>query len=270
MALNATSGRICTALGALTAGALIPTAGVVACFLASTGVFGLAAALGVLVRPTHRAARSSERTRQTFGEALREAATLVLHLPEVRTLVLAAVACEIFAFSYQTAVPVFARDVLGAGAEGLGTLNAATSFGGAAALVLLAMVPARVPRRPVLGGIFVVYGASLVVLAPTTTVVTASAVLLVTGACAASFDVLQQTLLQLSVPEQQRGRAIGLWVLGIGSAPIGNLEMGALVALIGAPAALAVNGALVLVAAGLLVVFAPAYRHSLARGVRPG
>ena len=44
---------------------------------------------------------------------------LVSHLPEVRTLVIAAVACEIFAFSYQTALPVFARDVLGAGAEGL-------------------------------------------------------------------------------------------------------------------------------------------------------
>jgi MFS family permease len=161
---------------------------------------------------------------------------------------------------------VFARDVLGAGAEGLGTLTAAASFGGAAALVLLAMLPAHVPRRPVLGFVFVVYGASMLALAPTTSLLVASAALVITGACAASFDMLQQTLLQLAVAEEQRGRAVGLWVLGIGSAPVGNLEMGALVAGIGAPAALAINGALVLVAAGLLIALAPTYRLSL----RPG
>ena len=270
MALNATGTRICTALGALAAGVLIPTAGVPACFVGTSGLFVVAALMGVLVRPTHRARRAAGRPRPSFSQALGEAATLVFHVPEVRTLVLAAVACEIFAFSYQTAVPVFARDVLGAGAEGLGTLNAAAQFGGAAALVLLAMVPSRVPRRPVLGGVFVVYGLSMLVLAPSTSLVAASAALVVTGACAASFDMLQQTLLQLSVSEEQRGRALGLWVLGIGSAPIGNLEMGTLVAFIGAPMALAVNGALVLAAAGLLIVFAPAYRHSLARATDPG
>jgi MFS family permease len=265
MALNATSTRVCTAVGALAAGVLIPAASVMACFVATIVVFVLAAALSVLVRPAHRTRVARHRTRPTFTQALGEAVTLVFRLPEVRTLVLAAVACEIFAFSYQTAVPVFARDVLGAGAEGLGTLTAAASFGGAAALVLLAMVPSRIPRRPVLGAVFVVYGASMLALAPTTNLFAASAALVVTGACAASFDMLQQTLLQLAVSEDQRGRAVGLWVLGIGSAPLGNLEMGALVAFLGAPAALAINGTLVLVAAALLILLAPAYRRVLTR-----
>jgi hypothetical protein len=88
----------------------------------------------------------------------------------------------------------------------------------------------------------------------------AAAALLVTGACAAAFDVLQQTLMQLAVPEAHRGRALGLWVLSIGSAPIGNLEMGALVATFGAPVALAVNGGLVLFSAGVLLSRAPLYR----------
>jgi MFS family permease len=261
MALNATSTRVCTALGALAAGALIPIAGVAACFVATTAVFVVAAALGLLVRPTRAQHAASKRTRASFSQALVEAATLALRLAEVRTLVLAAVACEVFGFSFMTAVPVFARDVLGAGAEGLGTLNAAASFGGAVAVVLLSVVPARVPRQPVLGIVFVIYGASMLVLAPSTTLAGAAVVLLVTGACAASFDLLQQTLLQLAVPEDLRGRAVGLWVLGIGSAPIGNLEMGALVSSIGAPAALAINGALVLLSAALLVLAAPAYRR---------
>jgi MFS family permease len=188
---------------------------------------------------------------------------LTVHVAEVRTLLLAAVACEIFGFSYQTAMPVFARDVLGAGAEGLGTLNAAASIGGAVAVVLLALVPGRVPRQPVLALVFIVYGVGLLVLAPSPTLALAAAALVIVGACAASFDVLQQTLMQLAVPESQRGRAVGLWVLGIGSAPIGNLEMGALVAGLGAPLALVINGALVVVAAMVLVVTAPAYRQTL-------
>jgi MFS family permease len=263
MALNATMTRLWLALGALAAGALIPFAGVPACFVATTAALVLAVLLGFPIRAAHRERRASPRPRPPFARSMAEAASLIVTVPEVRTLVLAAVGCEIFGFSYQTAVPVFARDVLGAGAEGLGTLNASASFGGAVAVVLLSLVPARVPRQPVLGVVFLVYGASMLVLAPSSTLLLASAALLVTGACAASFDVLQQTLLQLAVPEEQRGRAVGLWVLGIGSAPAGNLEMGALVAGIGAPAALAINGALVLIAATLLAVAAPAYRRVL-------
>ncbi|MBV9172198.1 MAG: MFS transporter, partial [Chloroflexi bacterium] len=250
-----------TALGALAAGLMIPTTGVSSCFLAATAVFVIAAVLGLAVRtsPVHSDAQTSHR-RPSFGQALAAAARLVFDTPEVRTLTVAAVVCEIFGFSYQSAVPVLARDVLGAGAEGLGTLNAASSLGGAAAVVVLSVLPARVPRERVLGLVFLMYGASMIALAPNTNLAAAAAALFAIGACAASFDVLQQTLIQLAVPEDQRGRAVGVWVLGIGSAPLGNLEMGSLVATIGAPRALALNGVLVLAGAGLLIAAAPAYR----------
>ena len=39
-------------------------------------------------------------------------------------------------------------------------------------------------------------------------------------------DVLHQSLLQLSVSNEQRGRAMGSWIVGIGSAPAGHLEVG--------------------------------------------
>jgi MFS family permease len=260
MALNATASRLSTALGALLAGALIPAAGVSAAFVVAAVGFAVAAGVGLLIRTTATGATVAHASRPTFVRAMRDALRLIGDIPEVRILVAAAVACEIFGFSYMTAVPAFARDVLGAGAEGLGTLNAATSLGGAVALVSLALVPGRIPRQPILGGVFLAYGASMLVVAPTRSLEVAAAALLVTGACAASFDVLQQTLMQFAVPEAHRGRAVGLWVLSIGSAPIGNLEMGAAVAAFGAPAALAVNGGLVLLAAVTLLICAPKYR----------
>jgi MFS family permease len=261
MALNATASRLAIALGALVAGALIPTAGVPAAFLATAMAFALAAAAGLLTSALASTAPAHDVTprgpRPAFGQALRDAVRLLGAVGEVRVLVVAAIACEIFGFSYQTAMPAFARDVLGEGANGLGTLNAATSLGGALGLVVLALVPGRIPRQPILGLVFVAYGLSILVVAPSTNLQVAAAALLVTGACAATFDVLQQTLIQLAVPEAQRGRAVGLWVLSIGSAPIGNLEMGAVVAVFGAPVALAINGGLVLLAAVVLLVRGP-------------
>jgi sugar phosphate permease len=156
-----------------------------------------------------------------------------------------------------------ARDVIGGGAEGLGMLSAATSIGGTLAVVLLSMLPRQAPREQIMSLVFVVYGVSMLTLAGTSSLVAAAAVLVVTGACAASFDLLQQTLLQLAVTEDQRGRAVGVWVLGIGSAPIGHLEMGTLVAALGAPSALMVNGLAVVVCALVLVTGAPLYRWSI-------
>ena len=49
---------------------------------------------------------------------------------------------------------------------------------------------------------------------------------------------------------------------GIGSAPLGHLEMGSLVAAFGSPLALAGNGCVVLVAAAVLLAGSPGYRWS--------
>ncbi|HEU5097702.1 MAG TPA: MFS transporter, partial [Roseiflexaceae bacterium] len=195
-----------------------------------------------------------------FSHALRDAARLLVDMPAVRTLMIAGVVCEVFAFSHMTAVPLFAQDVLRVSAEGLGTLNASQSIGGAIAVALLSLLPDKTPRQPLLGAIFLLYGLAIVALGLTRELVLAAAVLVVIGVCAGAFDVLQQTLIQLAVPDAQRGRAVGLWVLGLGSAPIGHLEMGMLIAALGAPSALLINGAVTVAAAATLLVRVPAYR----------
>lgn len=260
MGLNALASRLCTALGAFAAGLLIPVVGVAPCYLVVAGAYVVSAAFILAIRVPATPRFTS--VRPPFRHAMREAARLIVDVPAVRTLFAAGVACEIFGFSYMTALPFVARDVLDAGAEGLGTLSAAAAIGGAVIVVLLTILPSRVRREPLMGAVFVVYGASLVALAATNSLAAAAMVMVVTGACAAAFDLLQQTLLQLAVPEHQRGRAVGVWVLGIGSAPIGHLQMGALVALAGAPTALIVNGVVVVIAAAILLARVPRYRWS--------
>ena len=69
-------------------------------------------------------------------------------------------------------------------------------------------------------------------------------------------------LLQQTVPEQQRGAAMGTWVVAIGFGPLGHLGIGALAAALGAPTALALFGA-------TLTAFSTlAWRHAPLRRTR--
>lgn len=258
LALNALAGRFASALGALVAGGLIAQIGTVPSYAVAAGIYGLTALLGASLRVAqeHRRIGEPPPFRQAFMDSIR----MVIDLPVVRTLIAVGLICEVFAFSHLSAIPLFAQDVLAAGPAGLGTLTAAVSIGGAIAVALLSLVPERIARQPLLGAVYVLYGLAIVGFALTRNLAVAAALLVITGFCAGAFDVLQQTLIQLAVPPEQRGRAVGLWVLSIGSAPIGHLEMGALAVALGVPAALLINGALTLVAAGWLLVRAPEYR----------
>ena len=83
---------------------------------------------------------------------------------------------------------------------------------------------------------------------------TLAAVVVVSGLAVAS-DILTQSMMQLSVANRLRGRAMGVWVLAIGVAPVGHIEMGALAVSIGVDGALFANGA-VLVAIGVFIALA--------------
>ncbi|MEO7911873.1 MAG: MFS transporter [Roseiflexaceae bacterium] len=258
LALIALAARFSGALGALGAGLLIPLVGVARCYLVIAAAYGLTAALVAALRVPQEHRRLVAPV--PFRQALRDAARLVIDVPAVRTLILAGLACEVFAFSHMSALPLFAQNVLATGPTGLGTLNAALSIGGASAVALLSLLPEKGRRKPLLSAIFLAYGLSILALAATRNLGLAAVVLVVMGFCAGAFDLLQQTLIQMSVPNEQRGRAVGLWVFSLGSAPIGHLEMGMLIATLSVPVALLINGALTVAAATMLLVRAPSYR----------
>lgn len=258
LALNALAGRFASALGALLAGLLIARLGIMSSYIIVALLYGSMIFLVLSIHVAQEHHRSADRP--AFRQALVESIRMVLEMPVVRTLIMVGLICEVFAFSHLSAIPLFAQQVLAAGPTDLGTLNAALGIGGALGVLLLSLVPERIPRKPLLGATYVLYGLAILGFARSQDIVLATLFLLITGFCAAAFDVLQQTLIQLAVPAHQRGRAVGLWVLSIGSAPLGHLEMGTLAAALGVPMALLINGALTVLAAILLLIRAPEYR----------
>ena len=72
------------------------------------------------------------------------------------------------------------------------------------------------------------------------------AILVLVNACASAVDTLYKTLMQSNVSNEERGRAMGSWVLSIGIAPVGHVGIGAMASAFGAPGALLVNGSILL------------------------
>ena len=164
---------------------------------------------------------------------------------------------EVLGFAHQALLPSLARDVLHTGPEGLGALNAARAIGG---IVGLALASARGGGGAFFLGVLVTFGASLIVLGAAPYAVGLVGVFIVVtlvNACGALADLLAQSLLQLSVPHELRGRAGGAWVVAIGLAPLGQLQIGALASLFGVSVALGASGLALVVLAGATGVWFP-------------
>jgi hypothetical protein len=243
-------------LGSLGVGAVIARFGAGAAYLVvAVGFVGGALTLLPVVAPAVTAAAAPASvwrgTREFFVAMGRERVLLVL-------MILTAGA-EILGFAHQALLPSLARDVLGTGPGGLGALYAARSVGGILGLVL------ATARGGAGGGAFFLavlatFGGGLVLLGASPWVVGFAGVFVVltlVNACGALADILAQSLLQLSVPRALRGRAGGAWVVAIGLAPLGQLQIGALASLFGVSVALGLSGLGLIALAGAAALWFP-------------
>jgi MFS family permease len=243
-------------VGSLVAGGVIAHLGSGMAYLAVAGGYlGGTLALLPASAPEETRARAS-------GSLWRGVVDFVSDVGRDRTLLvlmLLVAGAEILGFSHQALLPSLARDILRVGPEGLGAMNAARSVGGIVALVAVST------RRPVEGGgvlllmVLASFGCSLIVLGMAPRFVGFAGVvivLIVANSAGALTDLLGQSLMQLSVPAHLRGRAGGAWVVAIGLAPLGQLQIGALASLFGVSLALGASGlALVALASGAAMLF---------------
>ena len=160
---------------------------------------------------------------------------------------------EVLGFTHMTLLPVFAKEVLHVGPAGLGYLTAVRQAGGLLGLALLANLRDYRRKGLLMFIIATGFGVGLMAFSVSAALVYFIIVLAAVNACAMAVDTLYKTLMQSNVPDEQRGRAMGSWVLSIGAAPVGHLGVGGLATALGAQGALLVNGA---VLAGISLVAA--------------
>jgi predicted MFS family arabinose efflux permease len=128
--------------------------------------------------------------------------------------------------NYSALPPIYAKDVYGGGPETLGLLLSAVGVGGIAGGFVSASL-GQLERRGLvqLAALFVM-GLSLIAFALSATLWVALFCLALSGFFEMIYLTTNQTLLQLSIPDELRGRVSGIVSLNAGLFPIGALIAG--------------------------------------------
>ncbi len=235
MALEALSISIGMALGTLAGGSAIQAIGVGKAYLIIAGL--LAGALIALVQ-SPRIARSTPAADATSPlAALRDGFALLGRHRTLVSILGVTAAVNFFFFSFNPLIQVLAKR-MGVGAAATGLL--ASMIGGGMMVSSLFIARFR-PRRQ---GLLYAGGsvAGMLLLAPMALIdlyPAALAVLLAAATGLGLFGALQATIVMQSVPDEVRGRALGLLSTAIGMLPPGMIALGELAEAVGAPAAIA-------------------------------
>lgn len=245
-------------IGSLLTGGLIAWQGPAAAFLA----MGLTYLAGVLLMyGLRRAGAAAPRQREPLLQNLLNYFRALKNNRVMLSLIISTAGAEILGFSHQALLPILAVEVLGVGAVGLGLLTA-FRFLGSALGVFAVVALERVRRRGLLLlTVIALFGLGQILLSQSPTFWVAVIFVVFINLMASATDILHHALMQFSVSNQERGRAMGSWIIGIGAAPLGQLEGGYLADATNARIALLVNGAALITLALLMGVILPRLRR---------
>ncbi len=160
-------------------------------------------------------------------------------------IVLGAISLDLFAVLLGGAtalLPVYARDVLHAGADGFGVLRSGPAIGAAVMAFALSRWPLhRHAGRRMFAGV-AIFGLSTLVFAVSRSLVLSLIALMILGAADMISVYVRQSLVQITTPDHMRGRVSALSGLFIGaSAELGEFETGVVARILG-PAGAAIFG----------------------------
>jgi MFS family permease len=163
--------------------------------------------------------------------------------------------------SVRALLPIYARDILVVGPQGLGLLYAAAAAGSLAGAVGFGVVGSvhHVGRWILIG--VAVYAISIVLFAYSQTLAISVALLVVSGIGDTTSAVLRATINQLATPDPLRGRMASINSIFTNSGPqLGQFEAGAVAALLGAERSVSLGGLLILFLVALTAMLFPNVR----------
>ena len=252
LALSGTQRHVATIVGPSLAGLLLARSGATLCYAVDAISWLVMLAALAMMRPLSQVAGGRGALSM---RALREGVEFVWTHPVILSMMALDFGQNFFG-SGRALLPIFARDILGVGPQGLGLLYSATSAG---ALVMGAVMSMRGPvRRP---GVWVlvsvcIYGVFTALFGMSHFFWLSFLMLAGAGAANTVSFVLRNTINQLVTPDEIRGRVTSVNSMFTNTGPqLGQFEAGALAAVIGPVGATALGGLLVTsIAAGLATI----------------
>jgi predicted MFS family arabinose efflux permease len=140
-------------------------------------------------------------------------------------------------------IAVLAKDALGVGAQGFSFALSAFGLGAVVGALLVSSLHAQWIRPKTVVATATSLAVLITLVALSTSYALSLFLLFLSGFTFVSSNVIGNTILQTTISDELRGRAVSIYALAFrGGAPIGSLLTGALVEHFGVQLALAING----------------------------
>jgi len=252
--IAATNQALAFASGPALAGVLIAAAGPASVYGAyACLIVGSLVGLGFL-----RPARHDPGVRSLGLRAVREGLRFVRHRP----VVLGCMTLDMFAVIFGGAaalLPIYANDILHVGPRGYGLLTSSLEIGALATSIVLTALPPIVRAGRALTIAVAVYGLATVVFGMSRWFPLSVAAYMLVGVADQVSVVMRSTAIQLSTPDELRGRVSAINMMFIGASnQLGAAESGFVAALTSAPFAVVSGGIGSLVVLAVIATTLPA------------
>jgi MFS family permease len=254
VALNSTAFQIATIIGPALGGAVFYF-GVVSVYGTAACLIGLATFLNIQMHTKTTIVKRPLTLENLFAGIL---------FIKQRPVLLGAITLDLFAVLFASVIallPVYAKDILQVGPQGLGLLRCAPAIGAAGMSLLLAKVGLRSNAGRNLFISIIVFGVVTILFGLSENAYFSFFLLMLLG-CADMVSVYVRThLMQMNTPDDMRGRVASVNMLFITTSnELGDFESGAMAAWLGTVPAVIVGGVLSVVVAGLIAWRVPSLR----------
>lgn len=250
IALNSAAFNAARIIGPASAGLLIGYFGLSTCFYINALSF--VPVIFGLIRMTFKE-QKKEAMPGSVKENILEGLRFIKNEPKVYTIITLVAIISLLGIPYITLMPVFARDILKIGPTGLGLLMSSAGVGALIGAVSLAFRPEINKKGLLAASAGIIFSISLVIFSLSRTLWLSLLILFIGGWGMISLMATANSLLQLSVPDNLRGRVMSSFALVfLGISPIGNLIIGWMAHGMGTPLAVTIGGVLCLVTIILL------------------
>ncbi|HEU4342316.1 MAG TPA: MFS transporter [Candidatus Binatia bacterium] len=168
---------------------------------------------------------------------------------------------SVFGMSYLILMPVFARDVLSVGSQGFGFLQSAGGAGALCGVLAVAyFAHSGAKGQQAIGGA-VIFGVLLIFFALSRSYALSLVLACALGIASQFYLTTINAILQVNLPDQLRGRVMGIYGLVWELMPVGGIIAGTIAEFAGAPVAVAVGGAFVALMALAVAILLPSVRR---------
>jgi MFS family permease len=246
VALNMSGVNVTRVLGPAIAGFLIPVIEVKGVYIMNLCLYSLALLVMTRVRrvPPPEDAKAS-----SVSKNLADGFRYVWSNRLVLILLVYGLVPLFLAMPFQTLLVVFAQDVWHVGSSGLGILNAAAGIGAVAGSAYIAGRNPNAGRLRLMMLSAVAFGALLAAFSASPWFLPALALVFVANIFGSMFGTLNNTAIQLLIPDSVRGRISSFLMMSFSLPLLGTLPVTAVATWLGAPIAVGISSTLAVVAA---------------------